>query len=78
VIRVLPRVPLRAIDRVRASAPGMSLTGSRRNAEHGGPLDGRAVRPGYLFSTGCERSGTTALARLLQSHPAVAMGMERY
>ncbi|MEL6494225.1 MAG: sulfotransferase [Cyanobacteria bacterium J06623_7] len=32
----------------------------------------------YLFICGCPRSGTTALVRLLNSHPALAVGMERY
>lgn len=31
-----------------------------------------------LLVTGCPRSGTTALVRLLNTHPAVAVGMERY
>ena len=78
MIRPLARVPLRAIDRTRALAPGLHRPGSPSSAPYGGPLDGRAIRPGYLFSTGCERSGTTVLTRLLQSHPSVAIGMERY
>ena len=32
----------------------------------------------YLFICGCPRSGTTALVRLLNSHPSMAIGMERY
>lgn len=32
----------------------------------------------YLFICGCPRSGTTALVRLLNSHPSLAIGMERY
>ncbi len=32
----------------------------------------------YCFVFGCPRSGTTAVARLLQSHPRIVMGMERY
>jgi Sulfotransferase family len=31
-----------------------------------------------LFVIGCERSGTTPLVRLLNAHPNVAVGMERY
>ncbi|WP_424976569.1 sulfotransferase family protein [Dinoroseobacter sp. S124A] len=31
-----------------------------------------------LLVTGCPRSGTTALVRLLNTHPSVAIGMERY
>jgi hypothetical protein len=34
--------------------------------------------PEYCFVLGCDRSGTTALTRLLHSHPAVVVGMERY
>lgn len=32
----------------------------------------------FAFVAGCSRSGTTSLVRLLNSHPAVAVGMERY
>ncbi|MEM1144295.1 MAG: sulfotransferase [Pseudomonadota bacterium] len=32
----------------------------------------------YLFACGCPRSGTTALWRVLASHPAVVMGNERF
>jgi hypothetical protein len=32
----------------------------------------------YCFVFGCPRSGTTAVARLLQAHPRIVMGMERY
>ena len=32
----------------------------------------------YVFATGCARSGTTALARLLNLHPDVCVGYERY
>ncbi len=32
----------------------------------------------HLFVVGCERSGTSLLTRLLQSHAAIAIGMERY
>ena len=32
----------------------------------------------YLFICGCPRSGTTALVRLLNSSPAIGIGMERY
>jgi hypothetical protein len=34
--------------------------------------------PGHLFICGCPRSGTTFLATLLNAHPAVAVGIERY
>lgn len=34
--------------------------------------------PRYVFIAGCPRSGTTALAGLLNDHPGVVMGMERY
>jgi hypothetical protein len=34
--------------------------------------------PRYAFICGCPRSGTTFLATLLNSHPAVAIGIERY
>ncbi|MGH9027193.1 MAG: sulfotransferase family protein [Acidimicrobiia bacterium] len=34
--------------------------------------------PKYCFVFGCQRSGTTALTRLLHSHGAVVMGVERY
>jgi hypothetical protein len=33
---------------------------------------------GYCFALGCDRSGTTALIRLLTAHDAIVMGMERY
>ena len=32
----------------------------------------------FLFVTGCPRSGTSVLARVLTGHPAVALGMERF
>ena len=32
----------------------------------------------YCFVFGCPRSGTTAVARLLQAHPRIVIGMERY
>jgi hypothetical protein len=32
----------------------------------------------YCFVVGCSRSGTTAITRLLHTHEAVVMGMERY
>lgn len=32
----------------------------------------------YVFATGCARSGTTALARLLNLHPDVCIGYERF
>jgi hypothetical protein len=32
----------------------------------------------YLFVFGCPRSGTTALARMLNWHPAIALGIERF
>lgn len=32
----------------------------------------------YCFALGCDRSGTTALVRLLHAHHEVVMGMERY
>ncbi|MDJ0655476.1 MAG: sulfotransferase [Xanthomonadales bacterium] len=32
----------------------------------------------YLFVGGCPRSGTTALLQLLNSHPGIALGKERY
>lgn len=32
----------------------------------------------YLFICGCDRSGTTALVKLLNSHPHLCIGMERY
>lgn len=32
----------------------------------------------YAFVLGCSRSGTTSLVRLVNSHPQVAIGMERY
>jgi hypothetical protein len=36
------------------------------------------AEPLYVFVCGCPRSGTTALGRLLNQHPAVALGLERY
>jgi len=33
---------------------------------------------GYLFVTGCGRSGTTLLNRLLGAHPRIVLGVERY
>lgn len=32
----------------------------------------------YVFAVGCPRSGTTALTELLNAHPSVVVGMERY
>jgi hypothetical protein len=32
----------------------------------------------YLFVSGCGRSGTTLINRILASHPFIVMGMERY
>jgi hypothetical protein len=32
----------------------------------------------YCFALGCDRSGTTALVRLLHAHEQVVMGVERY
>lgn len=32
----------------------------------------------FLFISGCDRSGTTALVRLLNSHKDICLGMERY
>ncbi|MCU0267092.1 MAG: sulfotransferase [Acidimicrobiales bacterium] len=32
----------------------------------------------YCFIFGCQRSGTTALVRLIRSHPEIVMGTERY
>lgn len=32
----------------------------------------------YAFVTGCSRSGTTALARLLNKHPDICIGFERF
>lgn len=32
----------------------------------------------FLFVTGCPRSGTSVLARVLSGHPAIALGMERF
>ena len=32
----------------------------------------------YLFISGCDRSGTTAAVRLLNAHPEISLGMERY
>ncbi|BBL77126.1 hypothetical protein MishRS11D_42240 (plasmid) [Methylomagnum ishizawai] len=32
----------------------------------------------YLFILGCPRSGTTVTARILGSHPAIVLGIERY
>ena len=34
--------------------------------------------PDYCFALGCDRSGTTALIRLLHAHEQVVMGVERY
>ncbi|NEP86465.1 MAG: sulfotransferase [Okeania sp. SIO2C2] len=32
----------------------------------------------YLFVCGCARSGTTAITKLLNAHPLIAIGVERY
>lgn len=32
----------------------------------------------YFFISGCPRSGTSALWRILSSHPSIAIGLERY
>lgn len=37
-----------------------------------------AVVPTHLFVAGCPRSGTTALTRLLNLHPDIVIGLERY
>lgn len=34
--------------------------------------------PTHLFVAGCPRSGTTALTRLLNCHPEIVVGLERY
>lgn len=34
--------------------------------------------PEFIFICGCARSGTTAITHLLNSHPEIALGMERY
>jgi Sulfotransferase family len=34
--------------------------------------------PNFCFVLGCQRSGTTALTRLLQAHDNIVIGMERY
>jgi Sulfotransferase family len=38
----------------------------------------RAADVKYCFVFGCPRSGTTELVRLLQAHPRIVIGMERY
>ena len=78
MIRPLTRVSLRALAHVHDAYPAVRWPGSPADEPFGGPLAGRRVRPGYLFATGCERSGTTILTRLLQSHPGISIGMERY
>jgi len=42
------------------------------------PALSTSVQPRYCFVVGCQRSGTTVLARLLHSHISVVIGMERY
>jgi hypothetical protein len=37
-----------------------------------------AMNQKYLFICGCPRSGTSAIVKLLNSHPSIAIGMERY
>jgi hypothetical protein len=37
-----------------------------------------AVAPHHLFICGCPRSGTTLAAEILNAHPRVAVGIERY
>jgi hypothetical protein len=37
-----------------------------------------ARKPRYLFVVGCPRAGTTILGRLLNGHPQIALGIERY
>lgn len=32
----------------------------------------------FLFVSGCDRSGTTAFVKLMNKHPDIALGMERY
>lgn len=42
------------------------------------PTAGAAPTPRVLFVTGIGRSGTTAMADLLNAHPSVCIGIERY
>jgi hypothetical protein len=39
---------------------------------------GPKLNLGFLFVTGCARSGTTEIVNVLNRHPAVAIGMERF
>lgn len=38
----------------------------------------RGMNRNYLFVAGCPRSGTTAITRLLNLHPDIVIGLERY
>ena len=41
-------------------------------------LERTGRKPGYLFVSGCARSGTSATVELLNSDPRMAIGMERF
>jgi hypothetical protein len=41
-------------------------------------MSGNGKNPVYAFVLGAARSGTTAMVELLNTHPAICMGVERY
>lgn len=67
--------------RIRADGDTLSVVDNYRT--HSGPVTEAVPKqanqlPRQLFICGTNRSGTTALARLLNANPAVIVGIERY
>lgn len=58
----------------RARSQKRELLSAIEDHPHAAPGSG----PGSLFVTGCARSGTSAMVRLLNADPRIAVGMERF